>query len=166
MKLTDASASKTLMDLDDDSSSSGRAPLPGTNASANTSSSSSSFNSPSPSDPHSPSPMDALYSAMESTRSRERISANRQTLDERTRAQAAREELSRQMTRNWKPGDVYAPHDLSPAEMLKWRQPKQPTKDIIDMLGLNPIDHYRVRLVRSFSPCCSGIWSGVRCDER
>ncbi|ROW09988.1 hypothetical protein VPNG_06525 [Cytospora leucostoma] len=141
LKLTDSSASKTLMDLDDDSSTSsgpsgGRGPLPGADNNK-------AFNSPSSSDPYSPTPMDALYNVMESTRSRERITANRQTLDERTKAQAVREDLSRQMTRNWKPGDVYAPHDLSSVEMLKWRQPKQPTKDIIDVLGLNPIDHYR-----------------------
>ncbi|KUI55470.1 37S ribosomal protein RSM18, mitochondrial [Cytospora mali] len=139
LKFTDSSASKALMDIDDESSSSRSS----TNASAGPNIFNNNNPPSSPNGANSPTPMDVLYDVMETSRTRDKITANRQTLEERTKAQTAREELARQMTRNWKPGDVYAPHDLSPVEMLKWRQPKQPSKDIIDMLGLNPLDHYR-----------------------
>lgn len=49
----------------------------------------------------------------------------------------------RQMTRRWKAGDVYAPHDLSPSEMGKWRRSRARQKDLVDMLGLRPLDMYR-----------------------
>lgn len=55
-----------------------------------------------------------------------------------------RDSLSRQMTRKWSPGDTYAPVDLSIYEMKKWKEPRKPTKDIIDIVGLNPLDHYKV----------------------
>jgi small subunit ribosomal protein S18 len=51
------------------------------------------------------------------------------------------------MTRKWKDGDVYAPHDLSGVEMSKWSkgQPKgRPKKDVFDMLKINPLNHYWV----------------------
>lgn len=56
-----------------------------------------------------------------------------------------RGDLARQSTRRWKEGEAYAPHDLSFNEMIKWKKPKQPTKDVFDLLGLNPLDHYKVR---------------------
>ncbi|KAK0745192.1 ribosomal protein S18 [Apiosordaria backusii] len=49
----------------------------------------------------------------------------------------------RKHPRNWRAGDVYAPHDLSPAEAKKWRGVKAPKRDVIDMLGVNPLDNYR-----------------------
>ncbi|KAK4177862.1 ribosomal protein S18 [Triangularia setosa] len=49
----------------------------------------------------------------------------------------------RKHPRQWREGDVYAPHDLSPAEARKWRGVKAPKKDVIDMLGVNPLDNYR-----------------------
>ena len=48
--------------------------------------------------------------------------------------------------RRWKQGDVYAPHDLSPAEMRKWRQRPTRSSDVFDALALNPINEYKVRL--------------------
>ncbi|CAD0083083.1 unnamed protein product, partial [Aureobasidium vineae] len=54
-------------------------------------------------------------------------------------------DFERQMTRKWKDGDVYAPHDLSGVEMAKWQkgQPKgRPKKDVFDMLKINPLNHY------------------------
>lgn len=50
------------------------------------------------------------------------------------------------MPRHWKAGDVYAPHDLSPAEMRKWRSRQPPKKDVMDLLGVNPLDMYKVCL--------------------
>ncbi|KAI0394095.1 ribosomal protein S18 [Xylariaceae sp. FL0594] len=50
----------------------------------------------------------------------------------------------REMTRRWVPGDVYAPHDLSGAEALHWRQAKYNNRrDMVDLLGLRPLDMYR-----------------------
>ncbi|KAF2151169.1 ribosomal protein S18 [Myriangium duriaei CBS 260.36] len=57
-----------------------------------------------------------------------------------------RQDMERQMGRVWHEGDVYAPHDLSSAEMQKWRTPKavgKQSRDICDMLGINPLDHYK-----------------------
>ncbi len=54
------------------------------------------------------------------------------------------EDLARQMPRRWRVGDVYAPHDLSPEEMGKWRRQTRPAEDVLDVLGLNPLDEYRV----------------------
>ena len=64
-------------------------------------------------------------------------------LEQRT----ARQDLERQVTRRWKDGDVYAPHDLSGVEMNKWKQIQQkgrPKKDVFDLLRINPLDHYKV----------------------
>ncbi|KAF4630429.1 hypothetical protein G7Y89_g7714 [Cudoniella acicularis] len=52
--------------------------------------------------------------------------------------------LGRQLTRKFKAGDVYAPHDLSSIEMEKYRKRQRPHLDCFDVLGLNPLDHYRV----------------------
>lgn len=60
---------------------------------------------------------------------------------------AYRQDLEKQLTRRWRSGDVYSPHDLSGVEMSKWKQiqPKgKPKRDILDMLKINPMDHYKV----------------------
>jgi small subunit ribosomal protein S18 len=54
-------------------------------------------------------------------------------------------DLSKQITRRWKAGDIYAPHDLSGVEMAKWKKRGQPNHDVFDVLDINPMDHYRVR---------------------
>ncbi|TVY33416.1 37S ribosomal protein rsm18, mitochondrial, partial [Lachnellula occidentalis] len=51
--------------------------------------------------------------------------------------------FTRLITRRWKAGDVYAPHDLSDVEMTKWRRRTPPTHDAFDALDMNPLDHYR-----------------------
>lgn len=89
----------------------------------------------------------ALVNMMEKSDGLRAIARSSSELLERSQEVKARGDLARQMTRNWKDGDVYAPHDLSEVEMIKWRQPKRPSRDIIDMLGLNPLDHYKVRCV-------------------
>lgn len=73
------------------------------------------------------------------------ISERRDRFSERTKERTQRNDLAKQISRNWNSGDVYAPHDLSDVEMLKWKQPRRPMKDIIDILGVNPLDHYKVR---------------------
>lgn len=54
-------------------------------------------------------------------------------------------DLSKQITRRWKAGDIYAPHDLSGVEMAKWKKRGKPNHDVFDVLDINPMDHYRVR---------------------
>lgn len=55
--------------------------------------------------------------------------------------------MQKQMGRIWKEGDVYNAHDLGPVEMKKWKTPQamgKRTRDICDMLQLNPLHHYKV----------------------
>ncbi|KAG5658233.1 hypothetical protein KAF25_007184 [Fusarium avenaceum] len=49
----------------------------------------------------------------------------------------------KQMPRRWQAGDVYSPHDLSPIEMQKWRKKSVRNNDVIDALGINPLDMYK-----------------------
>lgn len=67
--------------------------------------------------------------------------------------------LERQMSRNWRPGDVYSPRDLSPAEQMKARTARQPNSrfrmqtrarsrneggaDAFDVLRLDPVKEYK-----------------------
>lgn len=48
------------------------------------------------------------------------------------------------MPRRWEEGDVFSPRDLGSAEARKWRKKAQKTADVIDLLGINPVDHYSV----------------------
>lgn len=50
------------------------------------------------------------------------------------------------MSRKWRSGDVYTPHDLTPREVMKFKTTKRPSRDIFDALGINPLDHYKVWL--------------------
>jgi hypothetical protein len=60
--------------------------------------------------------------------------------------QEAREAMESQMARNWSPGDVYSLHDLGPREGRKWTEMKRrPQRDIFEMIGQNPVKHYKVR---------------------
>jgi len=54
------------------------------------------------------------------------------------------EDLTRQIKRRWNEGDIYAPHDLSPQEMKKWKTRKTTEYDVFDILHMNPIDEYKV----------------------
>ena len=55
-------------------------------------------------------------------------------------------DLERQMPRmsKWQVGDVYAPHDLSAVEAAKWRKRKSSARDVFDILGINPLEEYKV----------------------
>ncbi len=56
-----------------------------------------------------------------------------------------RSQYQRQIFRKWNPGDVYAPHDLSGQEQKKWKTGrKRPQQDAFDVLGINPIQEYKV----------------------
>ncbi|KAF2495208.1 ribosomal protein S18 [Lophium mytilinum] len=57
---------------------------------------------------------------------------------------AKRTDYELQLARKFKPGDVYAPHDLTGQEMQKWKKSRNaPKTDAIDALGLNPINEYK-----------------------
>ena len=60
----------------------------------------------------------------------------------------AQEQYKRSMAfllkREWKTGDVYAPHDLSAAEMRKWSKKQRPNSDVFDILNLEPMSLYKV----------------------
>lgn len=71
---------------------------------------------------------------------------NRLRFLEDQKAQGESRALERFQTRDWKAGDIYAPHDLSPAEMKKWGKRKSPSRDAFDALNLNPLDLYKVRI--------------------
>lgn len=51
--------------------------------------------------------------------------------------------MERFQRRDWRSGDVYAPHDLSAAEARKWSKRYSPTTDAFDALDLNPLDLYK-----------------------
>ncbi|KAL6857670.1 hypothetical protein ACO1O0_005112 [Amphichorda felina] len=59
------------------------------------------------------------------------------------REQKIANDYLREMPRRWEVGDVYAPHDLSPAEMEKFRRKKTRQTDVVDMLGIRPQDMYK-----------------------
>lgn len=75
---------------------------------------------------------------------RRRGPVDRRRFLEEQRAQSESRALERYQTREWKAGDLYAPHDLSPAEMKKWRKRYSPSTDAFDALNLNPLDLYKV----------------------
>lgn len=68
-----------------------------------------------------------------------------QSTQDALREQKLANDYLREMPRRWKTGDVYAPHDLSPVEMHKFRQRRARSTDIIDVLGIRPQDMYKVR---------------------
>ena len=57
---------------------------------------------------------------------------------------AYKRSMAQQLKREWKPGDVYAPHDLSAAEQRKWGTRTRPTQDVFDILKINPLTLYKV----------------------
>jgi hypothetical protein len=74
-------------------------------------------------------------------------------------------DLTKQISRRWRTGDVYAPHDLSSTEMRKWKLRGKPTVDVLDVLQLDPLVEYRVC---SCVFCLYGFWlrpyiSGLLC---
>lgn len=69
--------------------------------------------------------------------------------------------MERMQYRKWKPGDVYAPHDLSPAEQNKIRRPGPQTDDPFLQLGVNPLDMYK-----NFSVMAEFCTSSMRIKPR
>ena len=59
-------------------------------------------------------------------------------------------EIHQHNARKWKPGDVYAPHDLSAAEMKRWMYKRPGTTDAFDVLGIDPLKEYKVSFGEPF----------------
>ncbi|KAF9891268.1 hypothetical protein FE257_004832 [Aspergillus nanangensis] len=68
---------------------------------------------------------------------------NRQKFLEDQRSQGESRALERFQFRDWKSGDIYAPHDLSPSEMKKWKKRNAPSRDAFDSLNMNPLSLYK-----------------------
>ncbi|ODM15894.1 hypothetical protein SI65_08735 [Aspergillus cristatus] len=68
---------------------------------------------------------------------------NRARIAEEQKKQAESRALERFQTREWRAGDVYAPHDLSPAQMRKWKVRHSPPTDAFDAIDKNPLDLYK-----------------------
>ncbi|CAK48890.1 hypothetical protein AnigIFM59636_010584 [Aspergillus niger] len=83
------------------------------------------------------------FNAAPKVYNRRRGPVDRRRFLEEQRAQSESRALERFQTREWKAGDLYAPHDLSPAEMKKWRKRYSPSTDAFDALNLNPLDLYK-----------------------
>jgi small subunit ribosomal protein S18 len=71
---------------------------------------------------------------------------SRRNIEQMMNQSHRQDDMMRQLPRRWRAGDVYAPHDMSPSEMAKWRKNTARQKDLVDLLGLRPLDMYRVRL--------------------
>ncbi|KAE8350268.1 ribosomal protein S18 [Aspergillus coremiiformis] len=72
-----------------------------------------------------------------------RRTPNRQKFIQDQKAQGESRALEKFQTRDWRAGDIYTPHDLSAAEMKKWRKRYSPATDVFDSLNLNPLDLYK-----------------------
>ena len=80
---------------------------------------------------------------LQATRDREPGQLSTSSADELAKHKLG-QDLSKQITRRWKEGDAYAPHDLSWVEMAKWKNRGRPTHDVFDVLDFKPAENYRV----------------------
>lgn len=69
---------------------------------------------------------------------------NKQAQLDMMRNQKNSNDYLKQMPRRWDAGDVYSPHDMSPVEMQKWRKRSPRGGDVVDALGIRPLDMYKV----------------------
>jgi hypothetical protein len=73
-------------------------------------------------------------------------------------AHTLRADLSKQISRKWKVGDIYAPHDLSDVEMAKWKKKAKVTHDVFDVIGFNPLEQYKVGQFIYLSSVLGGLF--------
>jgi hypothetical protein len=78
------------------------------------------------------------------------IMKNKQAHLDMMRNQKNSNDYLKQMPRRWDAGDVYSPHDMSPVEMQKWRKRSPRGGDVIDALGIRPLDMYKVWLTFTY----------------
>lgn len=84
---------------------------------------------------------------------------NKQTQLDMMRNQKNSNDYLKQMPRRWDAGDVYSPHDMSPVEMQKWRKRSPRGGDVVDALGIRPLDMYKVWALDR--PVLSETWRKV-----
>ncbi|TLS27333.1 hypothetical protein PpBr36_04687 [Pyricularia pennisetigena] len=92
-------------------------------------------------------PANAIKKYMWSAEARERNKNDYTAKHERTQIQLRKNQVAsnylRQSPRRWNQGELYSPHDLSPEELSRFRKPTRPKFDVIDVLGINPLDEYQ-----------------------
>ncbi|KAL6363284.1 hypothetical protein LRP88_02696 [Fusarium phalaenopsidis] len=89
-------------------------------------------------------PGDAAARMMERYKARDASFVREKTAQmEFLRNQKMSSDFLKQMPRRWEVGDVYSPHDLSPVEMQKWRKRSVRNVDVVDALGISPLDMYK-----------------------
>ena len=95
--------------------------------------------------PQPPATQSSIFQAITKpmTRGKNVGSAARQKVMEELALQARHRKMEVFQTRRWQPGDVYAPHDLSPAEMKKLKRPSPVQKDPFKELNINPLHLYK-----------------------
>lgn len=90
----------------------------------------------------------AIAKKLWSARIRESSVNDQSAKQERTQTQLRKSQVAsnylRQSPRRWNHGELYSPHDLSPEELARFRKPTRPKFDVIDVLGINPLDEYQV----------------------
>ncbi|KAJ5934567.1 hypothetical protein N7466_004114 [Penicillium verhagenii] len=92
---------------------------------------------------HFTSPSQRSQSAFKSSSNQRRNPNHRKRFLENQKSQSESKAIEKFQTRDWKAGDIYAPHDLSPAEMKKWSKRKAPSFDAFDALNLNPLNLHK-----------------------
>ncbi|CAG7560067.1 unnamed protein product [Fusarium equiseti] len=94
--------------------------------------------------PYKPSRGDAAARLIERFKSRSASYTQEKTAQmEFLKNQKMSNDFLKQMPRRWEAGDVYSPHDLSPVEMQKWRKRSVRNNDVVDALGISPLDMYK-----------------------
>lgn len=63
---------------------------------------------------------------------------------QQARERAVSASYLRHMPRRWGEGDVYSPTELSPRHQKQWRKRPGRNVDLVDVLGLRPVDMYKV----------------------
>ncbi|KAI9900831.1 hypothetical protein N3K66_005093 [Trichothecium roseum] len=71
---------------------------------------------------------------------------------QQARERAVSASYLRHMPRRWGEGDVYSPTELSPRHQKQWRKRPGRNVDLVDVLGLRPVDMYKnFSLIQSFT---------------
>ncbi|TKA78859.1 hypothetical protein B0A55_03810 [Friedmanniomyces simplex] len=89
----------------------------------------------------------AEQTARDATLSRQRLKRDQAMAD--LARPYSRRDLELQISRRYKVGDVYSPHDLSGIEMGKWKKLRRKPPvgshgaDVLDSLGVDPRKHYK-----------------------
>jgi len=68
---------------------------------------------------------------------------HQQSLSQQLQTHKTVNALSRLIVRRYRSGDIFAPHDLSPTEMSKWRARSRPVADAFDVLCMDPLEQYK-----------------------